>query len=171
MRCSSSDLLGKGWGGNTALVEAVFLKQIGCKKVYLIHRRDQLRAEEAYQEDAIIKGVEIIYETYVEVIHGKDKVEYLELHNVKNNKVSKLTIDGVFISIGEEPLNELGKELGCKLDKNGYIAVDKNQKTNIKGLYAAGDITGGVRQVITACAEGAVAALSSTEVLDKKYPY
>lgn len=158
-------------GGNTALVEAVFLKQIGCKKVYLIHRRDQLRAEKAYQDDAIKKGVEIIYETHVEVINGQDKVEYLELHNVKNNKISKLPIDGVFVSIGEEPHNQLAKDLGCKLDENGYIIVDRYQRTNIKGVYAAGDITGGVRQVITACAEGAVAALSSTEVLGKKYPY
>lgn len=158
-------------GGNTALVEAVFLKQIGCKKVYLIHRRDQLRAEKSYQEDAIKKGIEIIYETHVEIIHGKDKVEYLELHNVKNNNISKLPIDGVFVSIGEEPHNALAKALGCKLDENGYITVDRHQRTTIKGVYAAGDVTGGVRQVITACAEGAVAALSSTEVLGKKYPY
>jgi thioredoxin reductase (NADPH) len=158
-------------GGNTALVEAVFLKQIGCKKVYLIHRRDQLRAEKAYQEDAIKKGVEIIYNTNVKAIYGKEKVEYLEIYNIKNKNRSKLEIDGVFISIGEEPHNILAKNLGCKLDENGYIVVDRNQRTNIKGLYAAGDITGGVRQVITACAEGAVAALSSTEILDKKYPY
>ncbi len=158
-------------GGNTALVEAVFLKQIGCKNVYLIHRRDQLRAEKAYQDDAINKGVEIIYETHVEKILGTEKVEYLELHNVNTDKVSKLPVDGIFVSIGEEPQNALAKKLGCKLDEKGYVIVDKDQRTNIKGIYAAGDITGGLRQVITACAEGAIAALSSTEVLGKKYPY
>ena len=158
-------------GGNTALVEAVFLKQIGCKNVYLIHRRDQLRAEKAYQDDAIEKGVEIIYETHVEKILGNDKVESLELHNVNTDKISKLPMDGVFVSIGEEPQNAIAKELGCKIDEKGYVIVDRQQRTSVEGVYAAGDITGGLRQVITACAEGAIAALASTETLGKKYPY
>ena len=158
-------------GGNTAVVEAVFLKQIGCKNVYLIHRRDQLRAEKAYQDDAIEKGVEILYETHVEKINGSEKVESLELHNVNTDKISKLPMDGVFVSIGEEPQNNIAKKLGCKLDEKGYVIVDKQQRTSVKGVYAAGDITGGLRQVITACAEGAIAALASTEILGKKYPY
>ena len=158
-------------GGNSALIEAIFLKQIGCKEVYLIHRRDQLRAEKAYEDEAVQKGVKIIYNTHVETIHGQQKVDYLELHDVNTKKVSKLPVDGVFISIGEEPQNSLAKELGIKLDEKGYVIVDKQQKTNVKGVYAAGDITGGLRQVITACAEGAVAALSSTEAVGKKYPY
>jgi thioredoxin reductase (NADPH) len=158
-------------GGNTALVEAVFLKQIGCKKVYLIHRRNQLRAEKAYQDDAIESGVDIVYETHVEQIIGDQKVEALKLHNVNTDKKSKLQVDGVFVSIGEEPQNTLAKKLGCKLDEKGYVIVDKAFRTNIKGVYAAGDLTGGLRQVITACAEGAIAALSTTEVLGKKYPY
>jgi thioredoxin reductase (NADPH) len=158
-------------GGNTALVEAVFLKQIGCKNVYLIHRRDQLRAEKAYSDDAIEKGVEIIYETHVEKILGNEKVESLELHNVNTDKISKLPIDGVFVSIGEEPQNVIAKQLGCKIDEKGYVIVGKQQRTSVEGVYAAGDITGGLRQVITACAEGAIAALASTEALGKKYPY
>jgi thioredoxin reductase (NADPH) len=158
-------------GGNSALIEAIFLKQIGCKEVYLIHRRDQLRAEKAYEDEAIQKGVKIVYNTNVETIHGEQKVDYLELHDVNTQKKSKLPIDGVFISIGEEPQNSLAKELGVKLDEKGFVIVDKQQKTNVKGVFAAGDITGGLRQVITACAEGAVAALSSTEAVGKKYPY
>lgn len=158
-------------GGNSALIEAIFLKQIGCKEVYLIHRRDQLRAEKTYGDKAIKKGVKIIYNTHVEMIHGEQKVEYLELHDVNTNKKSKLLVDGVFISVGEEPQNTLAKKLGVKLDEKGFIIVDKKQRTNIKGIFAAGDITGGLRQVVTACAEGAVAALSSTEVLGKQYPY
>ena len=82
-----------------------------------------------------------------------------------------LKVDGVFISIGEEPQNRLAKDLGVKLDVKGYVIVDKQQRTNIQGVYAAGDITGGLRQVVTACAEGAIAALASTEVLGKQYPY
>ena len=80
-------------------------------------------------------------------------------------------VDGVFISVGEMPQNKLVKKMKVKLDKQGYIVTDKQQRTNVKGVYAAGDITGGLRQVITACAEGAIAALSSTEALGKKYPY
>jgi thioredoxin reductase (NADPH) len=158
-------------GGNTALIEAIFLKQIGCKEVYVIHRRDQLRAEIAYENEALDKGVKIIYNTHVDSFNGEKKAESLEIHDVKTNKKSKFPVDGVFISIGEEPQNELAKELGVKLDERGFIVTDEQQRTNVKGVYAAGDITGGLRQVVTACAEGAIAALASTEVLGKKYPY
>jgi len=158
-------------GGNSALIEAIYLKQIGCKDVYLIHRRDQLRAEKAYQDEAVEKGVQIIYNTHVESINGKDKVESLKLHDVKTDKKSELTVDGVFISIGEEPQSKLALELGVKLDEKGFIIADKKGRTNIRGVYAAGDITGGLRQVVTACAEGANAALASTEAVGKKYPY
>lgn len=158
-------------GGNSAVVEAVYLKQIGCKEVNLIHRRDQLRAEKAYEKDAIEKGVNIIYNTHIESINGKDKVEFLGIHDTKSGKKSKLSIDGIFISIGEEPQNSLAKKLGLKLDDKGYVIVDKQGRTSVKGVYAAGDITGGLRQVVTACAEGAIAALATTEVLGKQYPY
>jgi thioredoxin reductase (NADPH) len=158
-------------GGNSAIIEAIFLKQLGCREVYLIHRRDQLRAEKAHQDEAVEKGVKIIYSTRVESIHGKENVEYIEIHDLKTDKKSKLPIDGIFVSIGEEPQNTLAKELGCKLDEKGFVIVDKQQRTNVKGVYAAGDVTGGLRQVVTACAKGAIAALASTEVLGKKYPY
>lgn len=158
-------------GGNTALIGAIYLRQIGCDEVYLIHRRDQLRAEKAYQDEAIEKGVKIIYSTHVASILGSEKVEHLEIHDIKENKNKKLPVDGVFISIGEIPQNEIAKNLAVKLDDKGFIIADKDGRTNVKGVYAAGDITGGLRQVITACSEGAKAALSSTEVLGKKYPY
>lgn len=158
-------------GGNSALIEALFLKKVGCAEVLLIHRRDKLRAEKFCQDEALQKGVKIFYNTSIESIQGNQIVEYLEVLNVKTQKKSKIPVEGVFISIGEEPQNTLAKALGCKLDDNGFIIVDKEGRTNVKGVYAAGDITGGLRQVITACAKGAVAALSSTEVLGKKYPY
>jgi len=158
-------------GGNSALIEAIFLKQIGCEEVFLIHRRDQLRAEKSYQDEAVEKGVKIIYLTRVESINGAEKLEYLELHDVKSDKKTNLSVDGVFISIGEEPQNQLAKDLAVKLDEKGFIIVDGQQRTNISGIYAAGDITGGLRQVVTACAEGAIAALASTESVGKKYPY
>ena len=158
-------------GGNTALIESIFLKQIGCEEVFVIHRRDTLRAEDAYKNEAVEKGVKIIYDTHVETINGDQNVSFLELHNVKTKEKSKLEVDGVFISIGEEPQNHFAKELGVKLDERGFIVVDKEQRTNVKGVLAAGDITGGLRQVVTACAEGAIAALSSTKALGKQYPY
>ena len=158
-------------GGNSALIESIYLKQIGCKEVYIIHRRDQLRAEKSYQDEAVEKGVKIIYNTHVESINGEGKVDFLELHDVNSDKKSKLSVDGVFISIGEEPQNMIAKKLGVDLDERGFIVVDKQGRTNIKGVYAAGDITGGLRQVVTAAAEGAITALASTESVGKKYPY
>jgi thioredoxin reductase (NADPH) len=158
-------------GGNSALIEAIYLKQIGCSEVYVIHRRDQFRAEESYVTEAKEKGVRFVMNSTVEKINGENKVEYLDIKNKKTNEDSKINVDGVFISIGEIPQNDLAKKLGVTLDQNGYIKIDKMGRTNIKGVYAAGDITGGLRQVITAAAEGAVAALTTTESLGKKYPY
>ena len=158
-------------GGNSALIEAIYLKQIGCKEVYLIHRRDQLRAEEAYEKEAKEKQVKFLFNKIVENIAGEQKVQFLNLLDAVSNEQSKLDVDGVFISIGEMPQNELAKQLHVKLDDHGYIITDKQQRTNITGVFAAGDITGGLRQIVTACAEGAIAALSSTEALGKKYPY
>jgi len=98
-------------------------------------------------------------------------VDGLEIHDVKTNKISTFSVDGVFISIGEEPQNILAKSLGVQLDEKGFVIVDKQQRTNVKGVYAAGDITGGLRQVITAAAEGAIAGITATEAVGKKYPY
>ena len=158
-------------GGNSALMEAIFLKQIGCKEVYLIHRREQLRAEQAYEDEAREKNIQILFNNIIEKINGDEKVEYLDLKDIITGKQSKLDVDGLFISIGVVPQNNLAKNLKVKLDESGYIITDKQKRTNIKGVYAAGDITGGLKQIITACAQGAIAALASTEVLGKKYPY
>ncbi|HHH79788.1 MAG TPA: thioredoxin-disulfide reductase [Thermoplasmatales archaeon] len=158
-------------GGNTALLDAIYLKQIGCKEVYLIHRRDALRAEEVLQSEGKEKGITFILNTVVESINGKDAVESVVIKNLRNDEKKEMKVEGVFVAVGEEPQNEIAKKLGVKLDDQGYVVTDAWQRTNVKGVYAAGDLTGGVRQIVTACAEGAVAALSSTEVLGKKYPY
>jgi thioredoxin reductase (NADPH) len=158
-------------GGNSALIEAIYLKQIGCTNVYLVHRRDQLRAEEAYEHDAKKAGVEFLLNKVITEIQGNEKVESMVLEDTKTSETSTLKVDGIFVSIGVIPQNEIAKELGVELDEQGYIKVDKQMRTNVKGVYAAGDIAGGLRQVITAAAEGAIAALTSTEVLGKQYPY
>ena len=158
-------------GGNTALMESIFLKQLGCKEVYLVHRRDQFRAEKIYEDEAREKKVHFLFNTIVEEIHGNESVSSVGLFNLETSERSRLAVDGVFASVGVLPQNEIAQSLQLKLDENGYVVVDNAQRTNVRGVYAAGDITGGLRQVITACAKGAVAALSSTEVLGKKYPY
>lgn len=158
-------------GGNSALIESIFLKQIGCKKVYLIHRRNQLRAEEAYENDAKKAGVEFILNHIVEKVEGDQVVKSVFLKQVESGETRTLEIQGIFISIGVIPQNNLAKQLNVELTEMDYIKVDSKMRTSIKGVYAAGDITGGLRQVITAAAEGAQAALTSTEVLGKQYPY
>jgi thioredoxin reductase (NADPH) len=158
-------------GGNTALMEANFLKQIGCKEVTLIHRRDQLRAEKIIEQETRDKHIKILLNTTIEKISGGDVVESLHLVDMVNGKKSVFPVDGVFISVGHTPQNSLAKQLGVSLDDQGYVIVDRQQRTNVKGVCAAGDITGGVNQVITAASEGAIAALSSAEILGKKYPY
>ncbi len=158
-------------GGNSALVEAIYLKQIGCSQVHVIHRRDQLRAEKAYENEAKDKGVIFHFNKVVEKINGEDKVGSLSLKDTKTNDIFKLEVDGVFVSIGVIPQNQLAVKIGVKLDDPGFILIDKEGRTNIKGVYAAGDITGGLRQIVTACAQGAIAALASTEAVGKKYPY
>jgi thioredoxin reductase (NADPH) len=158
-------------GGNTALMESIFLKKLGCKEVYVVHRRDQFRAEKIYEDEAREQGVHFIFNTLVEEIHGNENVSSVALFNLSTSERSQLMVDGVFASVGVIPQNDIAQSLGLKLDENGYIMVDNEQRTNVRGVYAAGDITGGLRQVVTACAKGAIAALSATEVLGKKYPY
>ncbi|WJI09352.1 thioredoxin-disulfide reductase [Methanobacterium sp. CWC-01] len=149
-------------GGNAAAQEALYLDSIGCK-VTMVHRRDQLRAENYLQEKLAEKNISIIWDSVVEEIKGDIVVEKVVLYNRKADTKTEVETSGVFIAIGEEPLNEAAKNAGVDLDKAGYILVDKFQRTNIPGIYAAGDITGGIKQWVVACSEGAVAALSAHE--------
>lgn len=158
-------------GGNTALMESIFLKQLGCKEVTVIHRRDQFRAEKIYEEEAREKGVHFVFNTIVEEIKGTENVTSVSLFNLETSERSSVPVEGVFASVGVLPQNQIAKELQLQTNEDGYIIVDSQQRTSVRGVYAAGDITGGLRQVVTACAKGAMAALSSTEVLGKKYPY
>jgi len=157
-------------GGNSAVIEAIYLRQIGCE-VFVIHRRDELRAEKALEEEAKEKGVKFIWNSVVEEIFGKEMVEGIKIRDVKSDKEKILEVNGVFISIGEEPQNELAKQLGLKLDENGYIVVDEMGRTNVERIFAAGDVTDGVRQIITACAGGAKAALAAMKAIGKRSPF
>ncbi|TET91083.1 MAG: FAD-binding protein [Methanomassiliicoccales archaeon] len=157
-------------GGNAAAIEALYLKNLGID-VHLIHRRDQLRAEKTYQEELERKGVHIVYNTVVCCFNGDQKLESIELKDVNSEERRTEEFNGAFVSVGLVPNTELAKDLGVNLNDNGYIKVDDFQRTNVKGVYAAGDITGGARQIVTSCAQGAQAALASTEVLGKQYPF
>ena len=147
-------------GGNAAVQEAIYLKSLGCK-VTIIHRRNQLRAEEYLQEKLEENNIPVIWDSVVEKINGDMVVDSVTLSNVKTGEKSDLSVDGIFIAVGEEPLSKVAQNAGVEVDDQGYIKTDKFQKTNIPGLYAAGDITGGIKQWVVACAEGAVAAISA----------
>jgi len=149
-------------GGNAAVQEAIYLESLGCH-VTIIHRRDQLRAEKYLQEKLKEKEIPVIWDSVVEEIKGDMVVNSVLLYNHKTDEKSELSVDGIFIAVGEEPLSKVAQDAGVEVDRAGYIVTDKYQRTNIPEIYAAGDITGGIKQWVVACAEGAVAALSAFE--------
>lgn len=147
-------------GGDSAVRESLYLRNIGCE-VTLIHRREELRAERYLQKSLEEAGVHILWNSVVREIKGDKAVRSVVRYDKKEGIEDELPVEGVFVSIGEEPVNELAVQMGIKMDKNGYIIVDKSQRTNLERVYAAGDITGGVKQVVVACAEGAIAAAAA----------
>ncbi|MFC1846984.1 NAD(P)/FAD-dependent oxidoreductase, partial [Chloroflexota bacterium] len=153
-------------GGNTAVYEALHLSKFAAK-VYLVHRRNSLRATAILQEKARSDpGIEFVLESVVKSIEGDNIVHKLILQNVKNQKQFVLEVDGVFIAIGLKPnTTYLGDML--QLDKQGNIITDGQMKTNIAGILAAGDIrAGSIRQVVAAAGDGAVAAIGAKNYID-----
>ncbi len=154
-------------GGNTALADAIYLKDLGCD-VIVIHRRDRFRADEALQKQFFEKGIPVIWNSVVERIEGGSRVERIVIKDVKTGETKELEVDGVFIAIGIQPQTEIASKLGVEMDSYGYIKVDKRQATNVEGVFAAGDCCDNpLKQAITACGDGAVAAYSAYEYLSK----
>jgi thioredoxin reductase (NADPH) len=153
-------------GGDSAVEEAIFLTKF-ASKVYLIHRRDQLRAVHAVQQKAFKnEKIEFILDTVINEINGENQVKSLSLLNKKTNTSSELVIDGVFIYVGIIPNNELFKDM-VTLDESGFIITDDLMQTEISGLYAAGDIRKKtLRQVVTATADGAIAAFEAEKYIN-----
>ena len=147
-------------GGNSAVTEALFLKNIGCN-VTLVHRRDTLRAEKHLQMRLFKEKIPVRWNTEVLRIEGRERVERIVIYDKKRKQEEEVECDAVFIAIGEEPNSELASQLGVALDHEKYIITDKHQRTNVQRVYAAGDVAGGLRQVVVACAEGAIAAISA----------
>ena len=155
-------------GGNTALTDALYLKALGAS-VSIVHRSDAFRADTYLQESVNKEGIPILWDTVVKEILGDDHVTGLKVSQVKKHKTKTIKTEGVFIAIGEIPDNALAQQIGLTLDNQGFITTGKDGRTNIPRIYAAGDITGGVRQIVTAVGEGATAALSAFE--DLSHPY
>ena len=148
-------------GGNTALEDALFLSNY-CSKVYLIHRRDTFRGEVKQVEQLKAKeNVEFVLNATVTALLGEDQLESIEVTDKNTGEKHTLQVDGLFIAIGQMPENAEFAPL-IELDTAGYVVAGEDCKTNVDGIYAAGDCrTKTVRQLTTAAADGAVAALAA----------
>jgi thioredoxin reductase (NADPH) len=154
-------------GGNTAVGEAIFLKEIGCD-VVLVHRRDELRADKAYQEEFFKRGIPVIWNSIPKRIEGSEVVERLVLYDKSENREFSISVSAVFVAIGITPATDIVADLGVERDSMGYIKVNKRQETSVPGVYAAGDCCDNpLKQAVTACGDGAVAANSAFEFIKR----
>ena len=152
-------------GGDVAIEDAIFLAR-GCEKVYLVHRRDELRGAKILQDTLMsLPNVEIIWDSVVQEIQGEKQVEQVKLLNRKTGVESQVKADGVFIAVGIHPNTECFADL-VETDKNGYIVAGENCETSVPGIFVAGDTrTKELRQIITAVADGANAINSVQKYL------
>jgi len=159
-------------GGNSAIITALYIAEL-ASEVKLSHRRDTLRAEEALVEALKKKtNVEILWNTEVKEIEGANVVDKALLFDNRTRETKELEVDGVFIQIGEAPNSQLAKKAGVNVDEKEYIIVDVRQRTNIAGVYAAGDVTNHpVKQVGTAVGQGMTAALEAYGYIKQPYYY
>ncbi|MGC8974926.1 MAG: NAD(P)/FAD-dependent oxidoreductase [Thermoprotei archaeon] len=159
-------------GGNSALQSALLMTSY-ASKVYLIHRRSSFRAYDVYIKSVTNHPkIELVLNSVIKSIGGSKSVEWVEVENLVTHETKKIRVDGVLIEIGSEPPKEFLAKIGLKLDEYGYVVVEPGQKTSIEGIFAAGDCAGGPHkkkfdQVVTAVAEGALAALSAYEYITR----
>lgn len=152
-------------GGNSAAADALYLSRL-AKKVYLVHRRDTLRATKIYHEPLMkAENVEFLWNSTVSDFAAENRVTGVILKNVNTGNETEIDCDGVFVSIGRKPATEfLGGAV--ELDQSGYIVADESTKTSVPGVFAAGDVrTKSLRQVVTAVADGAAAVHHAEEYL------
>ena len=143
-------------GGDTAVEDAMYLLKF-AKKVYLIHRRDQLRAKGTMAEKLLSSDVEPIWNSQVVALNANEKLESISIYNKINNEITTLPVDGVFVAVGQVPSSSL---FDVEKDENCYIIADERTlKTNIDGVFAAGDVRQkDLRQIVTATSDGAIAS-------------
>ena len=154
-------------GGNSAATEALHLHHIGVD-VTLVHRKGNLKAQDFLVKNLIQNNIPILFNTEVKEIRGKHNVEEVLLYNNDNKESYPRSVNGVFIAIGYDPAVELAKKIGLDLTDEGFIKHD-NYRTNIPGIYTAGDVSGGYKQIVTAAGHGAEAALAIFEDLINPY--
>lgn len=144
-------------GGNSAVADALYLAKV-CKKVYLVHRRDELRASKIYMDALTDSGIEFIWNSKpVQILHEK-RVTGVLVENVKTGEQQEVACDGVFVAIGRVPDTELFKGV-LEMDETGYLKAGESTQTNIPGVFAVGDLrTKPLRQIVTAASDGAVAS-------------
>jgi thioredoxin reductase (NADPH) len=155
-------------GGNSAVTEALHLFHMGIN-VTLIHRRDTLRAQDFLAKQLNDNNIPVLWDTEVKEIRGEERVEEILLFNNKSNQTLEFKTDGVFIAIGYEPEVELAQKIGLEINADGYIKQDGKHRTTVPGVYSAGDVEGGYKQIITAAGQGAEAAMTIFEDLINPY--
>jgi thioredoxin reductase (NADPH) len=155
-------------GGNSAVTEALHLFHMGVD-VTLIHRRDKLRAQDFLAKQLFDNNIPVLWDTEVKEIQGEARVEQIKLINNKTGEYSQFDTDGVFIAIGYTPAVELAELLGLEINEDGYIQHDGKHRTNIPGIYSAGDVEGGYKQIVTASGQGAEAAMTIFEDMIDPY--
>ncbi len=156
-------------GGDSAIQEAIYLTKF-AEKVTVIHRRDELRAAGFIQDKAFANPkIDFIWDSIVTEVKGDGIVEGVTIKNVKTEEISDLETDGVFMFVGYDPVSDLVKGT-VKMDERGYIITDDDMRTNIEGVFAAGDIRSkSLRQVVTAAADGAIAAFVAELYITEKF--
>ncbi|MBQ6972674.1 MAG: thioredoxin-disulfide reductase [Synergistaceae bacterium] len=155
-------------GGNTAVEEACYLTKFATK-VYIIHRRNEFRADRSAVAKALANPKIVpVYDTVVDKIEGAGMVENLVIRNVKTGETGNLDVAGVFMFVGQEPESECVKGV-VDMEKGGWIITDERMRTSVEGIFAAGDVRSKfLRQVITAASDGAVAAMSASAYINSK---
>ncbi len=153
-------------GGDTAIEEALFLTRF-ASKIYVIHRRDQLRATKILQERAFQNDkISFVWDSVVNEIRGEDAVKEVIVKNVKTGSLNSIPVDGIFVAIGQSPATNFVKNL-VALDEQGYIITNDKMMTDVRGIFAAGDVRQKpLRQVITAAADGAIAAVEAGRFIE-----
>jgi thioredoxin reductase (NADPH) len=155
-------------GGNSAVTEALHLFHLGID-VTVVHRRDKLRAQDFLAKQLFDNNIPVLWNAEVKEIRGKERVEEVVLVDNRSGKESVFKTNGVFIAIGYEPSVELAKKIGVELTEDDFIKHDERHRTNIPGIYSAGDVEGGYKQIVTASGQGSAAAISIFEDLINPY--
>lgn len=153
-------------GGNTAVADALFLAKI-CEKVYLVHRRDELRASKTYMESLEkAENIEFVWSSEVVEILADQMVTGVKIKSRKDDSITEVACDGIFVAIGNVPNTDLIQGQ-VTLDEAGYVLADETTRTNIPGVFAVGDMRNKpLRQIVTAVADGAVASKYAEEFID-----